>query len=240
MTMRAKLLRSINSAIPTISIRAITPIVEDSQNYDLRELKIEYHVLSLKDVSKQAHPNADSNLVNLRFIEYVSDNDTHKLNAQLTIYFERNKKTYKMELFGWISAIYTDPNLVVKMQEYLYWYMTKSLEENDAFMKFKEIRFPDTLMSFYRNDPGWQRVNLMDFSWVDTDATDSISKITHGLLDNRSFMTTESSEKSEDGDLKVDVRFDTPLHAAYNDVDENHRQYGKIQVSSVYGVTGNK
>ena len=81
----------------------------------------------------------------------------------------------------------------------------------------------------------------MDFSWVDTDATDSISKITHGLLDNRSFMTPlESSEKSEDDDLKVDVTFDGPVVHEYNQLDNNRRDYGKIQVSSIYGVTGNK
>lgn len=215
----AKLLQRVNSKIQTISIRVITPLVEDSANYDLHELKFAYNIMSLKDLTKW-HIN-DRDTVDLRFIEYEQCGDKHTLHARMTIFFTRSTKQYKMELFGSISARYTNQRLVTKLQEYLYWYMTKSLEENEAFMEFKEIRFPDSLSELYRKT-GWQNVNIMDFSWIDQDSTPTISKITHGLIDNRTFAEDEDDSDEEGSDMKVDVNFDSSK---------------KLAVSSVYGKT---
>lgn len=215
----AKLLQRVNSKIQTISIRVITPLVEDSANYDLHELKFSYNIMSLKDLTKWRISDRDT--VDLRFIEYEQCGDKHTLHARMTIFFTRSTKQYKMELFGSISARYTNQRLVTKLQEYLYWYMTKSLEENEAFMEFKEIRFPDSLSELYRKT-GWQNVNIMDFSWIDQDSTPTISKITHGLIDNRTFAEDESDSDEEGSDMKVDVNFDSSK---------------KLAVSSVYGKT---
>ena len=217
MSLTAGLLRRVNSTMTTISIRAIKPIVEDSANYDLQNLKFEFKIMSLKECR---YNQSEKNLVDLRFIEYESNDDHHRLNARMTVFFLRGKKNYKMELFGSVSAIYTDERMISKMQEYLYWYMTKSLEENHEFMEFKEIRFPDSLSELYRKYPGWRTVNIMDFSWVDRVSNQTISKIMNGLIDNRTFAEDEADSDEDGSDMTVDVNFDNTK---------------KLQLSSVYG-----
>lgn len=225
MSLTARLLRRVNSTMTTISIRAIKPIVEDSANYDLQNLKFEFKIMSLKELRKDQYSQSDQNLVDLRFIEYESNDDHHRLYARMTVFFSRGKEQYKMELFGSVSAIYTDERMIPKMQEYLYWYMTKSLEENHAFMEFKEIRFPDSLSELYRKYPGWRTVNIMDFSWIDRDSTPTISKIMHGLIDNRTFAEDEADSDDDGSDMTVDVNFDSTkklqLSSAYGEVKAN-------------------
>ena len=195
----------------TISITALKPIVEDVVKYDIRDLKLESKVMDLKDITKAKHDNAENNLVDLRFINYISEEpDEHLLNARMTVLFMRGKRTYKLELFGSAYAKYKNELYVMKLQEYLYSYMTKSLEDDVEFMKFREIKFPDTLASLYRKTASWKSVELMDFTWVDRDETPTIAKITNGLLDHRSLYDLEEEEKDSGKNTIVNVNYDTP------------------------------
>ena len=193
----------------TISITALKPIVEDVSNYDIRDLKLETKVMDLKDITKTKHENAENNFIDLRFINYINEEpDKHLLHARMTVLFMRGKKTYKLELFGSAYARYRNDRLVLKLQEYLYSYMTKSLEDNEEFMKFREIKFPDTLSSLYRKTASWQSVEHMDFTWVDRDETPTIAKITNGLLDHRSLYDLHEEEPDSGDTMVVDVNYD--------------------------------
>ena len=196
----------------TINVDILTPIVEDVQNYDIRDLKFMTQVMDLKDITKTRHENAENSLVDIRFINYISDEDTdfHELHARMTVMFMKGRKTYRMELFGTISAIYKEDWYIVKLQEYLYTFMSKSVETNEEFKKFREIRFPDTLAPFYRGSSNWKRVDLMDFTWIDRDETPTIAKITNGLLDKRSFYDVKEPEENDGSNLVVPVTYGGP------------------------------
>ena len=195
----------------TINVDILTPIVEDVQNYDIRDLKFMTQVTDLKDITKTRHENAENSLVDIRFINYISDEDTdfHELHARMSVMFMRGRKTYRMELFGTISATYKEDLYIIKLQEYLYTFMAKSIERNEEFKKFREIQFPDTLSSFYRGSFSWKRVDLMDFTWIDRDETPTIAKITNGLLDNRSLYPIKEPEEIDNKieDLKKQKYF---------------------------------
>lgn len=207
--MRVKALLSRLRTNTTISINAIKPIVEDVAKYNIRDLKLECKVMDLKDVTKTKHENAENNLVDLRFINYINDeSDYHILNARMTVLFMKGKNTFRLELFGTISAKYENERYIAKLQEYLYSYMTKSLEENKDFMKFREIRFPDTLSSLYRNTPGWQSIQTMDFTWIDRNESETIAKITNGLLDNRSIINFDEETDDDGSDMVVNITYD--------------------------------
>ena len=202
----------------TINVDILTPIVEDVQNYDIRDLKFMTQVMDLKDITKTRHENAENSLVDIRFINYISDEDTdfHELHARMTVMFMKGRKTYRMELFGTISAIYKEDCYIVKLQEYLYTFMSKSVETNEEFKKFREIRFPDTLAPFYRGSSNWKRVDLMDFTWIDRDETPTIAKITNGLLDKRSFYDVKEPEENDGSNLVVPVTYGGPDRTSSN------------------------
>ena len=196
----------------TINVDILTPIVEDVQNYDIRDLKFMTQVTDLKDITKTRHENAENSLVDIRFINYISDEDTdfHELHARMSVMFMRGRKTYRMELFGTISATYKEDLYIIKLQEYLYTFMAKSIERNEEFKKFREIQFPDTLSSFYRGSFSWKRVDLMDFTWIDRDETPTIAKITNGLLDNRSLYPIKEPEENDGSNLVIPVTYGGP------------------------------
>ena len=196
----------------TINVDILTPIVEDVQNYDIRDLKFMTQVTDLKDITKTRHENAENSLVDIRFINYISDEDTdfHELHARMTVMFMRGRRTYRMELFGTISATYKEDLYIIKLQEYLYTFMAKSIETNEEFKKFREIQFPDTLSSFYRGSFSWKRVDLMDFTWIDRDETPTIAKITNGLLDNRSLYPIKEPEENDGSNLVIPVTYGGP------------------------------
>ena len=196
----------------TINVDILTPIVEDVQNYDIRDLKFMTQVTDLKDITKTRHENAENSLVDIRFINYISDEDTdfHELHARMSVMFMRGRKTYRMELFGTISATYKEDLYIIKLQEYLYTFMAKSIETNEEFKKFREIQFPDTLSSFYRGSFSWKRVDLMDFTWIDRDETPTIAKITNGLLDNRSLYPIKEPEENDGSNLVIPVTYGGP------------------------------
>ena len=196
----------------TINVDILTPIVEDVQNYDIRDLKFMTQVTDLKDITKTRHENAENSLVDIRFINYISDEDTdfHELHARMSVMFMRGRKTYRMELFGTISATYKEDLYIIKLQEYLYTFMAKSIERNEEFKKFREIQFPDTLSSFYRGSFSWKRVDLMDFTWIDRDETPTIAKITNGLLDNRSLYPIKEPEEIDGSNLVIPVTYGGP------------------------------
>ena len=196
----------------TINVDILTPIVEDVQNYDIRDLKFMTQVTDLKDITKTRHENAENSLVDIRFINYISDEDTdfHELHARMSVMFMRGRKTYRMELFGTISATYKEDLYIIKLQEYLYTFMAKSIETNEEFKKFREIRFPDTLSSFYRGSFSWKHVDLMDFTWIDRDETPTIAKITNGLLDKRSFYDVKEPEENDGSNLVIPVTYGGP------------------------------
>ena len=96
--MRVKALLSRLRTNTTISINAIKPIVEDVAKYNIRDLKLECKVMDLKDVTKTKHENAENNLVDLRFINYINDeSDYHILNARMTVLFMKGKNTFRLE-----------------------------------------------------------------------------------------------------------------------------------------------
>ena len=196
----------------TINVDILTPIVEDVQNYDIRNLKFMTQVMDLKDITKTRHENAENSLVDIRFINYISDEDTdfHELHARMSVMFMRGRKTYRMELFGTISATYKEDLYIMKLQEYLYTFMAKSIERNEEFKKFREIQFPDTLSSFYRGSCSWKRVDLMEFTWIDRDETPTIAKITNGLLDNRSLYPIKEPEEIDGSNLVIPVTYGGP------------------------------
>lgn len=193
----------------TINVDILTPIVEDVQNYDIRDLRFMTKVMTLKDITKFPHENAENNLVDIRFIKYTTDetSDFHELHARMTVLFMKGRKTFRMELFGTISAKFKNECYIAKLQEYLYTFMARSIETNGKFKEFREISFPDTLSSYYRKTPGWETVNLMDFTWIDRDETPTINKITNGLLDHRSICDVEEPEEDDGSDLTVPVTY---------------------------------
>ena len=75
-------------------------------------------------------------------------------------------------------------------------------------MKFREIRFPDTLSSLYRNTPGWQSIQTMDFTWIDRNESETIAKITNGLLDNRSIINFDEEPDDDGSDMVVNITYD--------------------------------
>ena len=82
------------------------------------------------------------------------------------------------------------------------------MKDNKDFMKFREIRFPDTLSSLYRNTPGWQSIQTMDFTWIDRNESETLAKITNGLLDNRSIINFDEETDDDGSDMVVNITYD--------------------------------
>jgi hypothetical protein len=141
----------------SISIDALQKIIGDLKNHQIRNLSFNCRVADLRDVTR-AHNGHAPDTVSISYVKNVELEDgLHKMDATLTVYFTRRSEVYRLVAYGSISGEFDSGYMgyTFILQDYLYYFMTKTIENNRAMQEFREIHFPDSLEELEAKTPNW-------------------------------------------------------------------------------------
>lgn len=210
-----KVLQSLQSNI--INVDSLRHIIEDSGSYPMDRIRFGNDSVTIKEVGRSRKPAPDT--FHITFTEYVNSDDLlyiecqHELKGELVMDFTRihsvpclTFKKYKLILKAHISAEYNNRfELLPKMQEYLYIYMTQYLQSNEELQRFVEdcIEFPESIAGLCPISPSWMLFHKRTY------------------ISSMVYPETITEDDSDEGDMDENQLFNQHV----KDINQRHAEY---------------